>query len=78
MQPNILSTISAGARRRENMRLLALKNRLNAVKEEMLLSRDVQDQYNKIPYGDERDQLEFDFTCNRDFADECGCEKCSN
>lgn len=56
MQPNILSTISAGARRRENMRLLALKNRLNAVKEEMLLSRDVQDQYNKIPYGDERDQ----------------------
>ncbi len=50
------------------------------VSEEMKLSREVQADYNQVPFGDERDQLEFEFeqpVCNRDFADECDCPNCS-
>lgn len=47
------------------------------ITEEMKLSREIQDVYDRTPKGDETDQLEFDFgNHHRDFADECDCRNC--
>jgi hypothetical protein len=77
MNPQILPTISPGNRRRENARLQIIKKRYNAVREEMRLEGRIQEQYDKTPFGDERDQLEFNFECPKNEEDDaCNCYKC--
>lgn len=47
------------------------------VSEEMKLPREVQADYNQTPFGDERDQLEFDFDDTRNEEDDtCNCSRC--
>lgn len=61
---------------REKARFLVTHQR--DVTEEMRLQKEVQDEYNKKPYGDERDQLELPLenpNFQRDYGDETDYQK---